>query len=490
MVVRGNGASLMGTVQSMLVNDVTVQRSRKRFALGLTVVGFLALLVREHFVLASVPDNPIRGDIAQYVNYALNLIYNGTFSNIDPSTKALVPDAYRGPGFPAFLAFCMMLAGEGGGWYSLALQFNVLLGVGTCILLALLIRPWVGVGWAICAASLLALWPHHVAATGVLLLEVVFGFFLLLSALLAATHMRNGRWSYAVASGLALGFSWLINPLAISLLPVFAFILWMGVGRKGVLWLLVGAFILIGPWSLRNSALPTDQAGAGRAALNIAQGSWPNYHAAHLAVMRGGSIAVPETAAMEEMGREASLLSSAPIVGLRAMRARMARNPMHYARWYFLEKPWLLWDWDIRIGAGDVYFHRYLLSPPMERYPLLRAVKSVYKASNFALFGLALTFAVGVGVFVIRRKSASLDPALVLVAGMFFCLTVVHVIFQAEPRYANAYRWVQIALACGALALVARWVSEWIAAVVPGKSVLPSGAGSAVVNDGADGVKR
>src|SRR5688572_10216273 len=105
---------------------------KPRFALLLCLVVLLAFAIREHYVLATIVDIPIRGDIQEYVAYALNLVRHGTFSH--SFSSAPVPDAYRPPGYPGLLALCMMLRPHEGAWYSLALQMQVLMGTTTVLL--------------------------------------------------------------------------------------------------------------------------------------------------------------------------------------------------------------------------------------------------------------------------------------------------------------------------------------------------------------------
>lgn len=47
---------------------------RSRFTLLLALVATLAFLIREYFVLFGIVDQPIRGDIRDYVSYAWNLV--------------------------------------------------------------------------------------------------------------------------------------------------------------------------------------------------------------------------------------------------------------------------------------------------------------------------------------------------------------------------------------------------------------------------------
>src|SRR5690606_2723411 len=91
----------------------------KKFLLGLALLTLFAWLLREYFIAVTIVEIPIRGDIRQYVAYAWNLLNNGTFSHVWPGSGTPVPDTFRGPCYPVFLAGLMWLDPEG--WYALGL---------------------------------------------------------------------------------------------------------------------------------------------------------------------------------------------------------------------------------------------------------------------------------------------------------------------------------------------------------------------------------
>src|SRR3954453_19973696 len=86
-----------------------MSRRRFRFLAALIVVSALAL--RVFYVLNATTTGDIRGDINDYVSYAWNLDRSGVFSALVPGSDEILPDSYRGPGYPAFLATVMRLSG-------------------------------------------------------------------------------------------------------------------------------------------------------------------------------------------------------------------------------------------------------------------------------------------------------------------------------------------------------------------------------------------
>lgn len=436
-----------------------VQRSR--FTLLLWLVALVAFAIREHYVLATIVDVPIRGDVREYVAYAWNLLHHGVFSSTVPQETVPIADAYRSPGYPWLLATCMALLPQGdswsalGGWYPLALQLQVLLGTATVVLATLLAKRWMGPSWAILAGMLLALWPHHITATGALISEVLFGFSLVAALYCFAQGSKTDRHSWYFGTGIAFGYAYLTNPLIALFPPFLAAVVWW-LGRRKSAAILLGTFLIpVLGLGLRNAQLPTDASeSAGRATMNMVQGSWPTYHATHLRYMMTRDST--STAGMDAINGEIQLLHEDPRQGLSMMARRMRADPVQYAAWYLWRKPWLLWDWDVRLGAGGVYVYE-VRNSPLEKTPLLRWTTSTLRMLNPALAALAALAAFATGAFGWRQQRwvpAAATGALAIY------LTLIHVVFQAEPRYAIAYRGLEVVLAITALALACQVIGK------------------------------
>ena len=63
----------------------------RRFLLLASALTLLALALRVSYFLGAQVEAPIRGDILEYWNYALNLVRFGVFSGADPLTGAPAP---------------------------------------------------------------------------------------------------------------------------------------------------------------------------------------------------------------------------------------------------------------------------------------------------------------------------------------------------------------------------------------------------------------
>lgn len=234
---------------------------------------------------------------------------------------------------------------------------------------------------------------------------------------------------------MAFGCAYLVNPV-IALFPVaLLLVFWRARAlRLGVVVLLLSLVAVVG-WGVRNAA--TDAQGDGRAWQNLVQGAWPGYHHAE----KWWPWFPEDRAVRASIAAETTLILADHGAGLRAIGARLAEDPGATASWYLLRKPFLLWDWDIRMGKGGIYTLD-VQNSPLDNGVLLALTIPLW-ALNPALFALA------VGGMLLALKRGG--PASI-VALFFLYITAVHVVFQAEPRYAIPYRGFELLLAVGAMA--------------------------------------
>ena len=429
-------------------------RGRPRFlrlAFALTMLG---LALRLFYLWAAQVDAPIRGDVLGYWNYAWNLADHATFSGSKPDGGPIAPDSFRGPGYPLFLALCIKVAGVPEHALRVAQIAQVFVGTALVPLAIILARSWLERPAALVAGLLVALWPHLIVFSSTLLSETVFGFTLLSMVLLTDLAQRRNSEALAVSSGLMAGLAHLVNPV-VMFFPVAVACLLAARGqvRTGA-GLMLGFALVAGGWGLRNASLP-ESAGTGhRASINLVQGSWPLYHAAH----NDESINETARAVADAIREEERLMLADPAAGWSSMRDRFDGDPKYYLTWYLLQKPYLLWDWRVRIGWGDVYFLETRNSP-FERNAGMRAIHTLFRWLNPLVFLLAVAGALAYLILGVRRRSTPFAP--LVVAGFFVYITAVHTVFQAEPRYSVAYRPFEILLAVAAAGAALTEISAW-----------------------------
>lgn len=447
----------------MALNGVDERRQRRRFVAIATLIVLLAFCIRATYLVSAKVEYPIRGDVNQYVLYAWNLTHRGVFSTALPDAPDAAPDSYRGPGYPLMLALTMRLAGHSelplrpgpnglmvlgydtDTWMWLALAAQAILGTFTVFVTMLLARFWLSRNLTLAAGLMVALWPHLVTFTGVLLSETLFGFTVVLSLWLLFRAERKRCALTMAFAGASFGAAYLVNPV-IGLFPVIiaAMLAIRGSRRFGAILLLTFMVFPVG-WGLRNAGLTGSESMTGRAADTFVIGSWPQFYDAYNS--RFDNEISARIMALEN--EEQTTFANEPMRGLTMMGERMMTDPAYYARWYLLTKPYLFWDWSIRIGWKDVYFLPTNRSPYV-RIPVLSAIKQAYEWSNPLIFLLAAAAVFGVGFAnIFRVRSAPF--AQFSLAILLFYLTAVHVLLQAEPRYSIPYRPEEVLLALTAL---------------------------------------
>lgn len=418
---------------------------RWQWWLLLFFVGVFAFGVRFYYVTHAQVFQPVnqpnvRGDAVEYYNYAYNVAEHGVFSKAPPNTFPLVSDSFRDPGYPVFLAGWMKVFSQWDNWYAAVLLSQSLLSAMTVVLALALARRWVPMPWLAAAGLLMAVWPHSVAMSSYLLSETLFGFLAALGLLLLRIALEQRCAGWAALSGVGFSLAALTNAVLIPFAPLLALYLFVRKIANPLLCagLVIGAIATVAPWVLRNNLLPAGESSSSeRALINLVQGSWPSMHSAYQASMKHDPDGAIVMAAIE---REAAAVKKSPTAGLALIGHRMGDHPGQYLRWY-LSKPALLWDWDIRIGQGDVYVYPTRNSP-FKTNAVFRAVSALCHALNPWLFALAIA-----GCLLALLPKQETPPDKATAALMLLFITLVYSTLQAEPRYSVPFRGLEILLA-------------------------------------------
>ena len=402
-------------------------------------IGLLAFVLRWYYVTHAIVDSPIRGDAIEYYSYAWNLLHHGVFSLAKPNAAQVVSDSFRDPGYPLFLAAWIGVLDEFPAWYLSLLIGQAALGALTVVLLMGAARDWLPMRWIAGAGVLMAIWPHSITINGYVLSETLFGFLLALALyVLSVALRRSSTWLMAIG-GMVFGMAALTNAVAIPLAPLLAVSLWLlnYVPKRLLATLALAAMLLPFCWMLRNAHVGGASSG-GRAAMNLVQGSWPEYHDSFYRNAMYGDAQARQN--LENMSAEYRLVQEHPAQGLGAMARRMSAAPGRYIGWY-LSKPVLLWDWSIRVGIGDIYVYPTPYSPFYDK-PLLRVIVALCHALNPVLMLFMLTGCIAAWL---RRRQA--EPMVVVMLATTMFVTLVYALLQAEPRYSIPFRGIELLLA-------------------------------------------
>lgn len=438
---------------------------RLRWWLLLCLVSGLALGFRYYYVvhaevLQPVYEANVRADAVDYYNYARNLVDHGVFSKAPLGTSPLVGDSYRDPGYPVFLAGWMEIFRQWNNWYAAVILSQAALGTATVMLLLRLGYQWMPLRWLAAAGVAMAVWPHSISIDSYLLTETLFGFLCALGLFLfgVALDRRSTSWVMASAAGFSLAA--LTNAIMLPFAPLLGLyvLIRRQMSRTMVFCFVAAALMLTTPWLIRNATLPStpsaEFSSSGRAVMNFVQGSWPNYFAAYQAA-HDPDLTIPgdtsAAATMAAINREIAAMRAHPLTGLATIWMRMAQHPAEYFRWY-LSKPALLWDWNIRMGQGDIYVYPTRQSP-FATNPVYRIVAAICQAANFAVFVLML-----VGCVLAVRQA---QPTLTAAALLLILVTLVYSVLAAEPRYSIPFRGPEIMMAMFALYRISSFVAEF-----------------------------
>jgi len=414
-------------------------------------VFLFAFGVRYYYDLTAMVESPIRGDAVQYCAYAWNLANHGVFSMSRIGSGVPIPDSFRDPGFPVFLALLMKLVPDQDAWYGAVLIAQAILGALTVWLTMVAGKGWLPRPAIVTTGLLLAVWPHAVVMAGYLLSETLFSF-LALSALacLAKAAQSDGRvrhlWS--LGAGLCFAAAGLTNAVFSPIGPIIAVVLaWKNAPhRKAWVGMLVFALLPILAWQARGMAIPASESAGHRALMNFVQGSWPEYHDAYAPAVAGD---LQARVTMKRIDDEYRNMTVDPHGGVATITRRFADSPGKYLAWYG-SKPWLLWSWRVRMGQNDVYVFPTHDSP-YDTQPVWRAVIALCVALNPLLFVLALS---GIVLVFVRPFPA---PARVAAFILVFC-SAVYTVLQAEPRYAAPLRPFEMLIAVCVVATVVEWI--------------------------------
>jgi 4-amino-4-deoxy-L-arabinose transferase-like glycosyltransferase len=218
-----------------------------------------ALAVRVAFAFGFWNGKPLTNDEQEYLLLAQSVASGRGVEYPDTPESNAVAKFGRAPGYPVFLA---PLVGAGPLAASVPASVKLaqcLLGAAGALAIGLLARRAAGDRAGVWASFLAAFYPPLVWLSGYALSESLYSPFILGATLLVARltdradESRNASLGFAVLTGVALGAAALIRPSALAFLGLAA--LWLAMRRRvAAAALVVGAVVVIAPWTARNVA--------------------------------------------------------------------------------------------------------------------------------------------------------------------------------------------------------------------------------------------
>jgi hypothetical protein len=414
------------------LNRVAIIRT---IAILLIIFGGIAL--RVSYNANTIILEPVRADAAYNLKYAHNLLEYGTFSK--DITAPPVPDSYWAPGFPFYLA-AVIEASQllGVDTYNLILTSQMLLGAGTIFICFMLSATFLPGYWPLLPPALVALSPHLVSTASYVLTETLFGFLLLLSLYALSRALASHRTYHWLLAGICFAATYFVNPVSLLLPPLLGMALILcksgkpeqspaRANARNLILLMAPVLIAMTLWSARTAiSVPPDQSTASKRLLtNLVIGMYPDYHQKwrDSILKPEQNIKVPGQGVDKSYGTFFKVLVD-----------NFSRDPLGMLIWYSIEKPVLLWSWDIRTGFGGIYIYRVEQS----LYHTSKAAIVTYSLMHTLHTWLLIGCILGIGYLLTRKQPQSVMPALLYLTLLY--VSAVYVISQSEPRYSIPLR--------------------------------------------------
>ena len=216
--------------------------------IGLLILFRIGLLI--YFVMTE--GKYMYPDSSMYLELAKNLIENHVFSI--SSTEPFVPHVFRTPGYPIFLAIFQCLGLESPYWivFSQELIYAITMIAFYYFGKELFDKNIIRGG-----LIFLLLEPGGLAYPKLILTEILFLPFLIISILFIGNYLKQSNYRYLIAAGVMMGLGAIVRPgmLYFPMISGIALIAFDCRNRKN--WLHTGMMILtfsilVSPWLIRN----------------------------------------------------------------------------------------------------------------------------------------------------------------------------------------------------------------------------------------------
>jgi 4-amino-4-deoxy-L-arabinose transferase-like glycosyltransferase len=393
----------------------------------LSIVCFLGLGLRLGHIHYSVVPEPYIADAGEYTTAAANLLDHGVYST-DKKNDPPIPDSFRSPGYPLFLALVRAVVGAER-FYDVVRYLQAILSTLVIPLIFILALRFLPSGWALGVAALTATSPHLIVVPGYLLTETLFSFLLVLALTLLYGSLTARKTVQLILAGVCFGLAALTNETALVIPPVLAVgYLWWGRGVQRLLpatLFLVAFAVFPGGLKIRNalSVPPEGRKGSTRALATLVHGTYPGFvhkdpNWRYYPYKLESDPQYPEFSRSWKDFR-------------RIFAERFSERPGRYVRWYLLEKPYYLWGWSYLQGTGDIYIYATVDSV-FDVIPASRLLYHLHRLLHPLLVALAL---ISGFVWFFTRKKADLFATAGPLFMVLLLYTLIAMVFAPWPRY-------------------------------------------------------
>jgi 4-amino-4-deoxy-L-arabinose transferase-like glycosyltransferase len=418
-----------------LFTEKTDNNSYLRTTLIASLIIFLAFVMRLTYVTRTEVYVPIRADARNYCIYAQNLIKYKVFSK--ELSNNPTPDSFWPPAYPTLLASILYSFGTKY-FYQVVLFTQALLGALTAGIVFAIGSFFLPLWAAIAAGILTACSPHLISMGGYLLTETLFAFTLVLFLLVYMIAIKTEKSAHFITAGTMAGVTYLVNPVIFFAPFLFAGLFFFktndtgfssGNQKKKLILLFLVAFMV--PWLIWSvrcylNVPATSSSSANRALVNFIIGG----HNDFFEIWRADPNNPENPAKLDKKKVDGSWSKFITILA-----KRIWEKPGHYARWYFYEKPKLLWNWNIMVGQGDVYVYEIKTSW-FQTSGFASALHSIMKSIHWWLILLSLLG----GLFLFKIWPSQRGQMIRIIYVCIIYVSAVYVVLQSEPRYSIPLR--------------------------------------------------
>jgi 4-amino-4-deoxy-L-arabinose transferase-like glycosyltransferase len=339
-----------------------LKHSQTRIAAIIVLIVFaIGFYLRSESIWGTQVDKPIRADAKEYFIYAYNMQKHHTYSKqvdsvADPDIRP-VPDAFRTPGYPIFLALSGKIEPNLRTVNKILVR-QMILSFFTLIIAYFYFRKMYAPHWAAGACFMLALSPHLIVSNSYILTETLFCFLLVLVCWVYAVHDKRGSMWLLAAVGMVIGFTSLVRPslqyFPVVLIPVFVHRHGFKKGLHHFAVIILGFALVFSPWVIRNIISVNKTSDKSLMISFLHHGMYPDF--TYKDVAKSYGFPYRHDPATPEIGKDTRSI-------LKEIVRRFREEPWRHFKWFAFKKPVTFWSWNIIQGQGDVFIYPVLQTP-------------------------------------------------------------------------------------------------------------------------------
>lgn len=402
---------------------------------GIILLGYY---LRDKSIYETTVMHPIRADSRDYLAYAHNLRFKGTYSRdhsaVSHPDRSIQPDAYRNPGYPLFISLFVDRKPSTKNIFNIIFAQMILSSI-TLAIAFYVFRGFLSKFWALAAALLTAISPHLIVANSYVLTETLFCLILVLTAAIARLHTEQPSIFRAAAIGICLGGGFLVRPSLLFFPIIILGFLCINYGRKRGFFYFVGllaGFVLVtSPWFIRNLVTLNTLSDQRLKIAFLHHGLYPDF------TYNGDKTSFGYPYQFDPRSDE---IRQNTATVLNEIVNRFQSKPIEQILWFVVKKPVALWSWNMVQGHQEVFVYE-VSSTPYQDDGLFRLTHRLSRALHWPIIGLAF-----MGLWIAWFTSLPYDatkPKLLLarfISALLIYFTLLHMVGAPFPRYATPLR--------------------------------------------------